>query len=261
MRRICLFAGYDAQNKVQDYVVYLVKKLSLISDVYYMGNSHLPTDELSKLVPYTKLADTCAHQQRCFGSWQRLIALLGWENLLRYDELILCNDSVYGPFQNLENIFKTMKGRGYDFWSMTADSAYDFHLHNYFMVFSAAVIRNRVFQNFWSSIPRYSVIYNCSFELTPLLLDEGFVGNSYIRGYRNENIMQQPQKMVHNFKLPFVKTKSFLPHNKYTAGSGLALRYRIRTQSNYDTGLINAHIKANNLPQSWGQKLAILSGL
>ena len=261
MRRICLFAGYDNHNKVQDYVVYMAKELSHISDVYYMASSQVPQNELDKLNPYAETVCATVHHQRDFGSWQRLIALLGWEKLMLCDELILCNDSVYGPLQNLEDIFKIMESRGYDFWSMTADYAYDFHLHNYFMVFSGAVVRSRVFQNFWSSIPRYSVIYNCSFELTPLLLENGFVGNSYIRGYRNENIMQQPRQMLQNFKVPFIKTKSFQPHNKYTAGSGLALRYRIRTNSNYNTGLINAHIKANHLPQSWGQKLALFSGL
>ena len=27
MRRICLFAGYDKDNKIQDYVIYLIKEI------------------------------------------------------------------------------------------------------------------------------------------------------------------------------------------------------------------------------------------
>ena len=46
MRRICLFAGYDKDNKIQDYVVYLIKELSKISEVYFMGNGRFPPDEL-----------------------------------------------------------------------------------------------------------------------------------------------------------------------------------------------------------------------
>ena len=261
MRRICLFAGYDQNNKIQDYVLYMIKKLAVISDVYYMGNGNIAPEELFKLAPYTKMFYTSLHGQRDFGSWQRLIAQIGWEKLALYDELILCNDSVYGPFKNLEDIFTEMESRGYDFWSMTADYAYSFHLHNYFMVFNNNVIRNRKFQSFWDNVPQHDAVRNCSLELTPLLFDLGFIGNSYIRCYRDENIMQQPQKMLQNFNLPFVKTKSFLPHNKYSSGSGLVLRYNIRTKSDYDTKMINRHIQANHLPQNLTQKIAALSGL
>ena len=261
MRRVCLYAGYDPNNKIQDYVVYMLKKLSMISDVYYMGNGNIPPDELFKLAPFTKMFYTSLHHQRDFGSWQRLISQIGWGKLSLYDELILCNDSVYGPLRNLEDIFMEMESRGYDFWSITADYAYNFHLHSYFMVFNNNVIKDKQFQYFWNCVPHNSEIQNCSIVLTPLLFERGFIGNSYIRSYRSENIMEQPQKMLDDFNLPFVKTKSFLPNNKYSSGSGFALRYNIRTKSDYDTKMINRHIKTNHLPQNLKQKLATLSGL
>ena len=133
MRRICLLAGYDKDNKIQDYVVYLAKELAKISDVYYMGNGHIPPDELFKIAPYTKMFYTKTHELRDFGSWRYLIEQLGWEKITQYDELILCNDSIYGPLCDLSSVFVQMERRGYDFWSMTSDYEYNFHLHSYYL--------------------------------------------------------------------------------------------------------------------------------
>ena len=51
MRRICLFAGYDKDDKIQDYVVYMIKELSKISDVYYMANGKIGPEEMVKIAP------------------------------------------------------------------------------------------------------------------------------------------------------------------------------------------------------------------
>lgn len=261
MRRICLFAGYDKGNKIQNYVVYLIKELSKLCDVYYMGNGYFPPDELFKIAPYTQMFYTKRHDLRDFGSWRYLIEQLGWDKIAQYDELVLCNDSIYGPLRDLNSIFTDMERRGYDFWSITSDYQYNFHLNSYFMVFNNNVIKNERFRNFWKTISFYYDVKNCEFELTPLLTSEGFIGNSYIRNYHQKNILKAPAEMLDNFDVPFVKVKSFLPENPYTAGSGISLRYKIRTQTDYDTDLINDNIAVNNYPQTIGQKLASFTGL
>ena len=70
MRRICLFAGYDKDNKIQDYVVYLIKELSKISEVYFMGNGRFPPDELFKIAPYTQMFYSQRMPLKDFGCWQ-----------------------------------------------------------------------------------------------------------------------------------------------------------------------------------------------
>lgn len=261
MRRICLFAGYDKSYKIQDYVVYMMHELSKISDVFYAGNGHIPPDELFKIAPYTKRLFTKEHQRRDFGSWHYLIEQLGWDKLLQYDEVVFCNDSVYGPLFNLETIFMQMRRRGLDFWSVTADYEYKYHLHRYFMVFNHDVIQNQSFQNFWQNIAQPVGSKYLEYKLTSLLAEEGFVGNSYIRNYKQTDILQMPETLLSNYSVPFIKVKSFLPENKYTAGSGLELRCRIRAHTNYDTALINKNIAANQYPQTWAQKFVLMTGI
>ena len=61
-KRICLLAGYDKNNVIQDYVVFLVQELSKISDVYYFADGNMPEKELAKIEPYTKYAKSADHK-------------------------------------------------------------------------------------------------------------------------------------------------------------------------------------------------------
>lgn len=80
MKRICLFAGYDAQDKIQDCVLYYLKELSTVSDVYYMADNNIDENEKIKLMPYVKSAHGYKHGKYDFGSWQELINNIGGGN-------------------------------------------------------------------------------------------------------------------------------------------------------------------------------------
>lgn len=261
MRRIFLFAGYDNNMKVQDYVVYMVKKLAQLGDVYYLANGKMPSGELFKIAPYTRRLYTKEHSLRDFGSWHFLIKEIGWEKQAGYDEVIFCNDSVYGPFFDLRQIFSQMERRGYDFWSMTSDYTYKYHLHRYFMVFTKDVVKNSKFQAFWDNIKNCENLQNCEYELSELLAEQGFVGNSYIRSYKQNNVLKESDKLLSEYPVPFVKIKSFLPKNEYTAGSGFGLKCKIRLHTDYNTALINRHIATGHYPQTLGQRLVSFSGV
>ena len=134
-KRICLLAGFDKKNILQDYVLYLARKLSKLSDVYYLADGNISQKELKKIEPYTKYAASVLHKSYDFGSWQILINHVGWEKITTYDEMIICNDSIYGPISNMQDIFDYMDLRDYDFWGLTENYNSNYHLDSYFMVF------------------------------------------------------------------------------------------------------------------------------
>ena len=84
MKRICLLAGYDSQNKVDDYVVFYARKLAEIADVFYLADSNMSGPELEKLKPFVKAAFAERHGRYDFGSWSLLVQKLGWEKLAEY---------------------------------------------------------------------------------------------------------------------------------------------------------------------------------
>ena len=109
MKRICLFAGYDSNNIIHDYVVYYLKELSTVADVYYMADNEISDDEKEKIAPYVKASYGINHKKYDFGSWQELIKIIGWEKISEYDELILANDSVFGPLYPMKKLFEKLE--------------------------------------------------------------------------------------------------------------------------------------------------------
>jgi hypothetical protein len=58
-KRICLFAGYSAEERIEEYVVDYIKALSSHCQVYYLADCFLPETELEKLRPF------------CRGAWAK----------------------------------------------------------------------------------------------------------------------------------------------------------------------------------------------
>ena len=136
VKRICLLAGYDKKNTMQDYVLYLARKLSKLSDVYYLADGKFSLSELNKICPYVKYAESIAHRTYDFGSWQILINHIGWEKIMGYDEMIICNDSIYGPMSNMQDIFDYMELRDYrDYCVNTAYRSY-YRSESYYVLYA-----------------------------------------------------------------------------------------------------------------------------
>src|SRR5690606_11047121 len=119
-RRICLFAGYDPDGLVDDYVVRFVRELSRHADVYYLADCAMAPGELDRLAPYTKGAWAERHGTYDFGSWSRLAReLVGWDTVAAYDELLLVNDSCY-LVRPLDEVFAKMEATACDWWGLQA---------------------------------------------------------------------------------------------------------------------------------------------
>ncbi|MBN8908325.1 MAG: hypothetical protein J0H99_17220, partial [Rhodospirillales bacterium] len=69
-----------------------------------------------------------------------------WQHLLRSgcaagaDEILLANDSVFGPLGDLRPIFATMRQRKLDAWGMVASTEGVWHLQSWFVWLSAAAL-------------------------------------------------------------------------------------------------------------------------
>ena len=83
-----------------------------------------------------------------FGAWQLGIAALQGR-LDALDELVLFNDSVFGPLSPLERVFDRMASRETDFWGITDSWAHAYHLQSYFLVFRKRALAHPAFRSFW----------------------------------------------------------------------------------------------------------------
>ena len=98
VKRLALYIFYDKEGFVSDYVKYYVKALKEVTDriVFIVNGKILPEGrrEIEDIGPEIFNRE---NKGLDFGAWKETILSLGFEEILKYDELILCNCSSYGP--------------------------------------------------------------------------------------------------------------------------------------------------------------------
>ncbi len=116
-RRACLFAMYDPDGLVDDYVVAYVAELARHADVFVLADGALEPGQLDRLSD-ARGAWVRAHGGHDFGSWSLLAReLVGWDALAAYDEVVLANDSCW-LLRPLDEVFARMDAETCDFWGL-----------------------------------------------------------------------------------------------------------------------------------------------
>lgn len=183
MKRLCLFAHFDKDNIVDEYVLFYLRDIRKVADrIVFVSTSSLNSETISRLKNICDSVIIRKNEGYDFASWQ---TALKSETLKDFDELILCNDSVYGPLLPLEQVFSAMRGESCDFWGITSSYDIAYHIQSYFLVFKKTVLDSGVFQKFWEStnIPqsKKEVIKLCEIGLSQTLLSAGFKASNYAR--------------------------------------------------------------------------------
>ncbi|HBJ77390.1 MAG TPA: hypothetical protein DDY68_06490 [Porphyromonadaceae bacterium] len=193
MKRCAIFAHYDKNGIVQEYVLYYLKELKKVAQkIVFVSDYNLSQEECSKIESITSYILAQRHGEYDFGSYKRgFFYALSNSLLENCDELILCNDSCYGPIYPFEEMFKEMDKRGYDFWGVTLNSSgIEFkggktidvpnmpHIQSYFIVFKSQVFQSNVFANFLKNIHHEEnkalIVIHYEIHFTELLEENGF---------------------------------------------------------------------------------------
>ena len=203
--RIVLFAHFDRDGLIDDYVLHYLRGLQSISArILFMSDCDLRDGEAEKLSGLAELVFAAPHGEYDFGSWKRGFEALNYD-LSGWDELIIANDSCYAPLFSLERAFDLIGEC--DFWGATkepysrlatyiamwraertdkkrqaccdvrAEEDFDF-LNSYFMVFKKPVLGDPAFTDFWRKVERQAdkerVIELYEMGLTKLLVSSGY---------------------------------------------------------------------------------------
>jgi len=187
MKRLAIFAHYDQDNLLDDYVLYYLAGLRrVIRDIIFVSTSTLSEESINRLKTICRRVILKENVGYDFGSWRA--ALEAAPELSTYDEVIICNDSTYAPLFPFDEIFDKMRVIDCDFWGMTdstesADTPY--HLQSYFLAFRRPVIASSAFKDFWQSVKsepdKGAIIRKYEVGLTQTLLKAGFRPAVYAR--------------------------------------------------------------------------------
>jgi len=186
-KRLAVFAAYSESETIPDYVIIYLKELKKFAKtIIFVTDNDLSEYEKDKIRDLTSTIICGRHEEYDFGSYKRGYHYAKQENLLRnHDELILCNDSCFGPISGFEKLFDTMSNEKCEFWGVTDSSNFSYHLQSYFICLSADAFRHAAFANFLDRVRKQKtvqdVIRQYELKLTELLISQGFKPGVFIK--------------------------------------------------------------------------------
>lgn len=270
MNRLGIFVFYDKQGKVDDYVIYLLEQLNkCLTDLIIVCNGRLSPEGKSRL---EKLTNTLYTRENAgFDAMAYKLAMtdyVGWDTLVEYEEVVLLNDTFYGPFYPFSEMFDKMQESNADFWGITRQMATaDYFSYNekvlpayvqsYFWVFRQTVLRNKEFQEYWNQFDStnwiFSDVVNRHEKLFTLKLENmGFHWDTYVKAeeFESEDAGKNfnpyyyvAYNLIKDYRCPILKRKNFimkhLTENAGQCGEDIvsAVRY-LEEQNLYDMNLM-----------------------
>jgi len=270
-KRAAVYVFYDKDGIVDSYVTYVLQELLKVCEkLVVVCNGKLSDEGRESLTCLTE--DIVVRENEGFDAWAYKTGMeyIGWDKLKEYDELVLMNDTVFGPFYPFQSIFDEMDTRDVDFWGMTKHGrfhnpdgltkggVFPEHIQTYFIVICNKMLASAELEKYWNNIPKLK-----SWNQTVSYIESQFTGHFADMGYRWDvfadadkeladfydiSLMSlMPYDMVKDYKCPFIKRKCF------TIGYSTALTFTIGNSTrkafdyicentDYDVDMIWEHI-------------------
>lgn len=274
MKRLGIFVFYDSNGIISEYVKYLLEKLKCVIAYQIVIVNGLLQPESKKIL--LQISDKLLiRENKGFdaGAYKDIFQnYLTIAELNNYDEIVLCNDSFYGPFYSFTEVWNRMKNSHADFWGLTRHpkgvfedgSPFPSHIQSYFLTIKRPLFLSNEFQKFW----RFEIEYESKFidavkgfeiKFTQYFEKKGFTsmtlseipGYNYITTQYNENpYLSNSYELVSERIIPVLKRKSLLLSNRYLEKALHAYEY-ICEKTSYPEHLISDHIRRLNREGHW----------
>lgn len=287
--RLGIFAFYEKNGIVEDYVVYLLKELrGSVNRLIFVYNGVLSDggrQRIEGLVDEIRERENRGYDAGAFR--EVLLDFIERERLNDFDEVVLCNDTFFGPFVPFKNIFTKMNGRGLDFWGLSAqpesvdfwigsDNIVSAFIQSFFMVIGKRMLEDKRFASFWRNLKvkewnLTQVVKNYEQRFTTYFEGLGYrwgtyTDNSFFEGEPIQNdftpYLMMPYELIKYGNCPFLKKKCITgkdiaqgmePDN---GGFAKALAY-VEKNTDYDTNIIREYMIRNCSKEIIADKLKL----
>lgn len=271
INRLGIYAIYDKDGIVDDYIIYFLKDLKEnLTDLVIVCNGGINDEGRSKLDRLTDQVYIRPNSGFDCGAYKfALLEVLGREKVCSYDELLLANDTVYGPFYPFKTVFDKMDKLDIDFWGLTEQpesvllshiqggEATPAHIQSYFINVKQRLLRDKSFFEFWQELEPESfsftdAIINWELGFNRRFSRNGFSSAAYVdysefyEGDPKQNLNLTAEDvfgMVIEHRHPVAKRKALARDisrvMKASAGENANAFFEyIDKRTNYDSSLI-----------------------
>ena len=264
--RLAIFVFYDSDGIADDFVKYYLENLkAYTSRIVIVCNGAIGDEARTYFEGFT--TDVILRENTGYDvmAWKTGLEYIGWDELEKYDELILANDTVFGPIYPFGEMFDAMSCREeLDFWGVTSygddndnDEYAEYnpfgyipsHIQSYFIAYNKRLISSDDFNGYWTEMPeiqsRAEAIGRHEAYQTKYFEDLGYEWDVYARLKPKDAILSNdlyylPDVLLKECRLPFIKRNAFILDLLPTSDGvniGEALEI-VRFDTNYDDRLI-----------------------
>lgn len=266
MKRLLIYCIYDKDGIVDDYILYFLNSMrSICEEICVVVNGNLSEQSKIKLEKFVQKVIVRENIGFDSSAYKTALETYGFDKIKTYDELILANDTVYGPIYDIGEVFSEQSANEkIDFWGITrhpklsktfANQQTYPHIQSYFLVFKNTILSSKEFENFWGNLKvarNYDeAIGFFELKLTNFFEQKGFKSNCLIdmKDYiKDENsYLFYSNDFLKTNKLLFIKkrifnTKNGILKSHIKKGIMILIEY-LDKETSYDTKLIYKNIR------------------
>lgn len=245
-KRIGIFSFYDKDGIIDDYVIYYLSHMkTALQEIIFVSNGGLALHEEKKLGGLA--AEIIIRRNEGFDAGAYKEVILKEKNgiLNDADEIVLFNDTVFGPIYPMEDIFEEMDKREGDFWGITRhEKAVAWGIpvsacvQSYFICIRKRMLCSEAFMEFWEAQPDAmetlkETVLKFEFAFTRFFEERGFRWTSYVdiheldsedARYNFSPTYYANYEMVKYKRYPFIKRKNFVFRDGYKLCGGEDIR-------------------------------------
>lgn len=238
-RRLGIYTIFDKDGVVDGYILYFLKALSEWTDrLIVVCNGSLNAEGHQKLEALG--CEVLYRENAGFDAWGVKCGIdhVGFEELKNYDELIVANNTLFGPVGDMTAMFETMAAKKLDFWGIASHEGFaqfdpfgcnpygyiPEHIQSYFYVVRSRMLHGDAFASFWSNLPQLND-YNAAVGMyetvmTRYFSDAGYAWDCYMDrelyyGMTDNPLIAMPMESMRDWNCPFFKRRAFFQDYDY----------------------------------------------
>ncbi|MFD2056928.1 rhamnan synthesis F family protein [Mesorhizobium calcicola] len=282
MRRVAVFSLYNERGIADDYVIFLLGKLrEFVERIVVVSNGNL--SKLSEIAIRNSCDQLLVRKNEGFDVWgyKTGIEAIGFDDLSGYDELILLNDTCYGPLFPFSEMFSEMERRDCDFWGsaahqqmtpnpFTGTGHLPRHLTANFIAVRKDMLKSHAFKKYWENLPEIKTYVDAivlhESRFTKHFTDLGYTAEAYVDpdqyGSRYPAFINVDETITNRF--PLLKRRPFFHDPAFLNAEGIDLPRALRVlkeTSDYDLNLIWRNVLRSSELRNLNTNAALMSVL
>jgi lipopolysaccharide biosynthesis protein len=191
-RRLVVYVVYDRRGGVEDFVVHALAGLrEHAAHVLVVANGALTDEGRAKLAP---VADSVlVRENRGYDIWAHKEALEFVGDLSSFDEVVLTNDTWFGPVRPYGPVFDRMGARPVHFWGMTdhaeevpnpftGEGRLPYHLQSFWIAVRREMFLSEEWARYWRELPEmpdyFDAVLKHEAVFTKHFTDRGYVAEA-----------------------------------------------------------------------------------